>query len=152
MASRNSKPIEILLIEDNPGDVRLIEEALREVKVRNSMTVIGNGIEAMAFLHKQERYARVSSPGLILLDLNLPGKNGFEILQEIKQDSLLKRIPVVILTSSQSEQDIVKSYNLYANAYISKPVSLDQFFDVVKAIEGFWLEIVRLPQDVAAED
>ena len=152
MTTRLSKPIEILLIEDNPGDVRLIEEVLREVKVRNSMSVIGDGIEALAFLHKQGRHAHVPSPGLILLDLNLPGKNGFEILQEIKQDKQLKHIPVVVLTTSQSEQDIVKSYNLYANAYIPKPVGLEQFLDVVKAIEGFWLEIVKLPQDGAPEE
>jgi CheY-like chemotaxis protein len=152
MPPRSSKPIEILLIEDNPGDVRLIEEVLQEVKVSNSMTVIQDGIEALEFLHKQGRYSKASSPGLILLDLNLPGKNGFEVLREIKQNELLKSIPVVILTSSQSEEDIVKSYNLYANAYIPKPVGLEEFMDVVKAIEGFWLEIVSLPAEATPEE
>ena len=147
MALRTVKPVEILLVEDSRGDVRLIQEALQEAKVRNRMTVVGDGEEAMACLRKQGRYARASNPGLILLDLNLPKKNGFEVLQEIKQDEILKRIPVVILTTSQAEQDIVKSYDLYANAYITKPVDLDQFLAVVKAVEGFWLEIVRLPAD-----
>jgi chemotaxis family two-component system response regulator Rcp1 len=145
MKSRSSKPIEILLVEDSPGDIRLIQEALQEAKVRNSMSVSGDGVEALAFLRKQGRYARVPSPGLILLDLNLPKKNGFEVLKEIKADEELKRIPVVVLTTSQNEQDIVKSYNLHANAYIAKPVDLDRFLSVVKTIEGFWLEIVKLP-------
>jgi chemotaxis family two-component system response regulator Rcp1 len=149
MTTRISKPIEILLVEDSSGDVRLIQEALREAKVRNSMSVVGDGVEALAFLRKQGRYARVPGPGLILLDLNLPKKNGFEVLQEIKADGKLKHIPVVVLTTSQSEQDIVKSYDLYANAYITKPVDLDQFLAVVKAIEGFWLEIVKLPHEEA---
>jgi two-component system response regulator len=106
---------------------------------------VGDGVEAMAFLRKEGKYARVPSPGLILLDLNLPKKNGFEVLREIKADESLKRMPVVVLTTSQSEQDIVKSYDLFANAYITKPVDLVQFLAVVKAIEDFWLEIVRLP-------
>jgi len=152
MTSRASKPIEILLVEDNPGDVRLIEEALHEIKVRNHMSVIGNGIQVLEFLHKQDQYLHSPTPGLILLDLNLPGKNGFEILQDTKQDNALKHIPVVILTSSQSEQDIMKSYNLYANAYIPKPVGLEDFLDVVRAIEGFWLEIVKLPLDRVEEE
>ena len=147
MTGRLRKPIELLLIEDSPGDVRLIQEALQEAKVRNSMSVVGDGVEALAYLRKQGRYARATHPGLILLDLNLPKKNGFEVLQEIKADDTLKRIPVVILTTSQSEQDIVKSYDLNANAYIAKPVDLNQFLLVVKAIEGFWLEIVSLPAD-----
>jgi two-component system, chemotaxis family, response regulator Rcp1 len=145
MASRNSKPIEILLVEDSPGDVRLIQEALQEAKVRNRMSVVGDGVEALAYLRKQGQYARAIIPGLILLDLNLPKKNGFEVLQEIKADEGLKRIPVVVLTTSGSEQDIIRSYDLYANAFITKPVDLDQFLVVVKAIEGFWLEIVKLP-------
>jgi len=147
MALRTGKSVEILLVEDSHGDVRLIQEALQEAKVRNRMTVVGDGEEAMACLRKQGRYARAATPGLILLDLNLPKKNGFEVLQEIKKDEILKRIPVVILTTSQAEQDIVKSYDLYANAYIIKPVDLDQFLAVVKAVEGFWLEIVRLPEN-----
>ncbi len=145
MTNRLSKPIEILLVEDNPGDVRLVQEALQEAKVRNQMSVVDDGVEAMAFLHRTGRHTRAPIPGLILLDLNLPRKNGFEVLQEIKADERLKLIPVVILTSSQSEQDILKSYDLYANAYITKPVDLDQFLAVVKTIEGFWLEIVKLP-------
>jgi chemotaxis family two-component system response regulator Rcp1 len=145
MTARLSKPIEILLVEDSPGDVRLIQEALQEGKVRNTMSVVGDGVEALACLHKQGRYARAKRPGLILLDLNLPKKNGFEVLREIKADEALKRIPVVVLTTSQSEQDIVKSYNLYANAYITKPVDLNQFLSVIKVLEDFWLEIVRLP-------
>jgi two-component system, chemotaxis family, response regulator Rcp1 len=145
MATRISKPIEILLVEDSPGDVRLVQEALREAKVRNTMTVVEDGVEAIDYLYKRGRYTRASRPGLILLDLNLPRKNGFEVLQEIKGNDELKHIPVVILTTSQAEQDIVKSYDLYANAYISKPVALEQFLGVVKAIEGFWLEIVKLP-------
>ncbi len=147
MVLRTGKPVEILLVEDSRGDVRLIQEALQEAKVRNRMTVVGDGEEAMACLRKQGRYSRASNPGLILLDLNLPKKNGFEVLQEIKKDEFLKRIPVVILTTSQAEQDIIKSYDLYANAYITKPVDLDQFLAVVKAVEGFWLEIVRLPEN-----
>jgi two-component system, chemotaxis family, response regulator Rcp1 len=145
MTTRESKPIEILLVEDSPGDVRLIQEALHEARVRNSMSIVGDGVEALAFLRKQGDYVRAPGPGLILLDLNLPKKNGFEVLQEIKKDDNLKHIPVVVLTTSRSEQDILKSYDLYANAYITKPVDLDQFLSVVKAIEGFWLEIVKLP-------
>jgi chemotaxis family two-component system response regulator Rcp1 len=145
MTTRLSKPIEILLVEDSPGDVRLIQEALQEAKVRNNMFVAEDGVEAMACLRRQGRFARMPRPGLILLDLNLPKKNGFEVLKEIKSDTNLKQIPVVILTTSQAEQDIIKSYDLYANAYISKPVDLDQFLSVVKAIKEFWLEIVRLP-------
>jgi CheY-like chemotaxis protein len=146
MTVRIGKPIEILLVEDSLGDVRLIQEALEEAKVRNRMSVVGDGVEALAYLHRQGHYARAVHPGLILLDLNLPRKNGFEVLREIKADEDLKRIPVVVLTTSQAEQDIVKSYELYANAYISKPVDLEQFLKVVKAIEDFWLEIVRLPR------
>jgi chemotaxis family two-component system response regulator Rcp1 len=145
MTTRLGKPIEILLVEDSLGDVRLIQEALQEAKVRNRMSVVNDGVEALAYLHKQGNYTRAVRPGLILLDLNLPRKNGFEVLQEIKVDEDLRRIPVVVLTTSQAEQDIVKSYELFANAYISKPVDLNQFLAVIKAIEDFWLEIVRLP-------
>ena len=147
MASRSSKPIEILLVEDSPGDVRLIQEALKDARVRNRMAVVGDGVEALAYLHQQGAYARAPRPGLILLDLNLPRKNGFEVLREVKADEAIKHIPVVVLTTSQAEQDIVRSYDLYANAFITKPVDLDQFLSVVKSIEDFWLEIVRLPQD-----
>ena len=145
MTNRNGNPIEILLVEDSQGDVRLIQEALQEGKVHNNMSVVGDGVEALAYLCRQGQYARATRPDLILLDLNLPRKNGFEVLQDIKADDTLKRIPVVILTTSQAEQDIVKSYNLSANAYVAKPVDLNQFLSAVKAIEGFWLEIVKLP-------
>jgi two-component system, chemotaxis family, response regulator Rcp1 len=146
MTIRLGKPIEILLVEDSLGDVRLVQEALQEAKVRNHMIVMEDGEEALAFLYKKGKYAKSVTPGLVLLDLNLPKKNGFEVLQEVKADEKLKHIPVVVLTTSQSEQDIVKSYDLNANAYVSKPVDLNQFLSVVKAIEGFWLEIVKLPE------
>lgn len=138
-------PIEILLVEDNPGDVRLTKEALKEGKVANQINVVMDGMEAMAFLHREGKYANAPKPDLILLDLNLPKKNGREVLAEIKMDSRLKCIPVVILTSSQAEQDIVMTYNLHANCYIKKPVDFDQFIGVVKSIEDFWFNVVKLP-------
>lgn len=140
-----SGPIEILLVEDNPGDVRLTKEALKEGKVANQISVVIDGVEAMAFLHQEGKYANAPKPDLILLDLNLPKKNGREVLAEIKEDPRLKRIPVVILTSSQAEKDIVMTYNLHANCYIKKPVDFDQFIDVVKSIENFWFNVVKLP-------
>ena len=139
------KPIEILLVEDNPGDVRLAVEALRDAKVANRLHVAEDGVEAMSFLRREGRYADVPRPDLILLDLNLPRRDGREVLAEIKQDVDLKRIPVVVLTSSAAEQDVVQAYNLYANCYITKPVDLDQFLEVVKSIEDFWLMVVKLP-------
>jgi two-component system, chemotaxis family, response regulator Rcp1 len=139
------RPIEILMVEDNPGDVRLTVEALKEAKVRNNLHTVEDGVEALAFLRREGRYADVPRPDLVLLDLNLPKMNGREVLAEIKEDPDLRRIPVVILTVSQAEQDIVKSYNLHANCYITKPVDLDQFLEVVKSIENFWLTIVKLP-------
>jgi chemotaxis family two-component system response regulator Rcp1 len=145
MTNRNTRPIEILLVEDNPGDVRLTREALRDAKVRNNMMVASDGVEALAYLRQEGQYAGTTRPDMILLDLNLPRINGFEVLDAIKEDAELKRIPVIILTTSQEEQDIIRSYNLYANAYVTKPVDLQQFIDVIKAIEGFWLEIVKLP-------
>lgn len=145
MKTKNAKPIEILLVEDNPADVRLTQEGLREAKVNNKMAVVSNGIEALAYLRRENQYINVSRPGLILLDLNLPRMNGFEVLDVIKEDDSLKCIPVVVLTTSQAEQDILQSYNLHANAYVTKPVDLDQFTAVIKSIEGFWLEIVQLP-------
>ena len=138
--------IEILMVEDNPGDVRLTQEALRDAKVNVNMSVMMDGISALAFLNREGSYANAPEPDLILLDLNLPLKSGFEILTEIKQNERLRQIPVVILTSSQAERDIVKSYNLHANAYVSKPVDLDQFINVIQAIEDFWFEIVKLPK------
>lgn len=139
------RPIEILMVEDNPGDVRLTMEALKEGKVRNHMHIAADGEEAMRFLRRQEPYGQAPRPDLVLLDLNLPKKNGREVLAEIKRDADLKRIPVVILTVSKAEQDILKSYNLHANCYITKPVNLDQFLTVVKSIENFWLTVVMLP-------
>jgi chemotaxis family two-component system response regulator Rcp1 len=139
------RPIEILMVEDNPGDVRLTVEALKEGKVRNNFHTVEDGVEALAYLRRQGHYADAPRPDLVLLDLNLPKKNGREVLEEIKADPDLKRIPVVILTVSQAEQDILRSYNLHANCYITKPVDLDQFLDVVKSIENFWLTVVMLP-------
>lgn len=145
----NHAPIEILLVEDNPGDVRLTKEALRESKVSTRMHVVLDGVQALAFLHREGEYATVPRPDLILLDLNLPKKSGREVLAEIKGNEDLRRIPVVILTTSQAEQDIIETYNLHANAYVNKPVDLDQFIKVVKSIEDFWFEIVRLPNGVS---
>ncbi|MBI2911413.1 MAG: response regulator [Chloroflexi bacterium] len=139
------RPIEILLVEDNPGDVRLTREALKEGKVRNRMSVARDGAEAMAFLRQEGEYADAPRPHLILLDLNLPGKDGREVLEEIKADPDLMRIPIVVLTTSRAEQDILRSYELHANCYVTKPVDLDQFIKVVQAIEDFWLSIVTLP-------
>ncbi len=141
------RPVEILLVEDNPGDVRLTVEALKEAKVINHLTVLKDGVEALAFLRRQGQYAKAPRPHLILLDLNLPKKDGREVLAEIKADDKLKRIPVVILTTSQDEQDVLKSYHLHANCYVTKPVDLEQFIDVVKSIEDFWLGIVMLPKN-----
>src|SRR3990172_1402314 len=143
------KPIEILLVEDNPGDVRLTQEALRDGKVRNSMHVAADGVEALAFLRREGKFADPLRPDVILLDVNLPKKDGREVLAEIKTDRDLRRIPVVVLTTSEAEEDILRAYNLYANAYVAKPVDLDKFIAVVKSIEDFWLEIVKLPPDDA---
>lgn len=141
------RPIEILLVEDNPGDVRLIVEALRDGKVQNKLHIAKDGMEATAFLHREGEYADALYPDLILLDLNLPKKDGPEVLAEIKEDPALKHIPVVILTSSQEEEDIVKTYNLRANCYVTKPIDLEQFIIVVKSISDFWLTIVKLPTE-----
>ncbi len=140
------RPIEILLVEDNPADVRLTVEILKETKVRNVITVASDGNEALELLHRTGKYAQAARPDLILLDLDLPRKDGKQVLAAIKSDPVLKHIPVVILTSSNAEEDIVKSYNLYANCYVTKPVDLEQFVKVVKSIEDFWLTIVKLPQ------
>ncbi len=139
------KPIEILLVEDNPGDVRLTKEALREAKVYNNLYVAKDGVEALAFLRREGSFADAMIPDLILLDLNLPRKDGREVLTEIKADEELRRIPVVILTTSESEEDILRTYDLHANCYVTKPVDLDQFIHVVRSIEGFWLTVVKLP-------
>ena len=139
------RPIDILLVEDNPGDVRLTIEALRDSKVRNHLHVVTDGVEAMAFLRREVKYAGVARPDLILLDLNLPRKDGRQVLMEIKADTLLKTIPVVVLTTSRAEQDVLRSYELQANCFISKPVDLEQFMTVVRSIEDFWLTVVKLP-------
>jgi chemotaxis family two-component system response regulator Rcp1 len=137
--------VKILLVEDNPADVRLTEEALKENKLRNNLSVVEDGLEAMDFLHRTNGHAEASRPDLILLDLNLPKKDGREVLAEIKKDPDLRSIPVVVLTTSKAEEDIIKTYNLHANCYINKPVDLEQFISVVKSIEDFWLTIVKLP-------
>ncbi len=139
--------VEILLVEDSPGDVRLTREAFKEGKLANRLHVVADGEEALAFLHRQGAYRDAVRPDLILLDLNLPKKDGREVLALIKADDALRRIPVVILTTSRAEQDILKAYDLHANCYITKPVDLDQFLLVVKAVEEFWLEIVKLPRE-----
>lgn len=139
------RPIEILLVEDSPGDVRLTKEIFRDGKVLNNLSVVENGVEAMAFLGREGPYANMPHPDLILLDLNLPKKDGREVLAEIKADEKLKRIPVVVLTTSRAEEDILKVYNLHANCYITKPINLDQFISVVKSIEEFWLTVAKLP-------
>jgi len=141
----SAEPIEILLVEDNPGDVRLTREALKEGKVKNRLTVASDGVEAMAFLRREGEYASSPRPDLILLDLNLPRKDGREVLAEIKADPALRRIPVVVLTTSDAEQDVLRSYNLHANCYVTKPVVLEKFLAIVRSLEDFWLTIVRLP-------
>jgi two-component system, chemotaxis family, response regulator Rcp1 len=144
-ANSHCRAINILLVEDNPGDARLTLEAFRDGKVRNELRVVTDGVEAMAFLHHEGRYASAPRPDLILLDLNLPRKDGRQVLNEIKSDESLRQIPVAILTSSRAEEDIVTSYNLRANCFITKPVDLDEFMHAVKGIEDFWLSIVTLP-------
>lgn len=138
-------PIEILLVEDNPGDVRLTQEALRDSKLHNRLSVVEDGVEALAFLRREGHYIDSPRPDIILLDLNLPRKSGREVLEEIKQDEVLKRIPVVVLTTSEDERDVMASYNLHANCYITKPVDLSQFITIVRNIKEFWFTIVRLP-------
>ena len=140
-----AKRIEILLVEDNPGDVRLTKEALKEVKIHNTLSVVMDGQAAIDFLRKKGEYANAKRPDLILLDLNLPKKNGREVLAEIKGDPDLRLIPVVVLTTSQAETDIIRSYSLHANSYVTKPVDMAQFITVVKAVENFWFSIVKLP-------
>ena len=142
-----SRPVEILLVEDNPGDVRLTREALREGKVRNNLYVAADGVEALRFLRREGEHADAVRPDLVLLDLNLPRKDGREVLEEVKADPSLRHIPVVVLTSSQAEQDIARAYDLHANCYVSKPVDLDQFIHVVRSIEDFWFTIVKLPAE-----
>jgi len=142
-----SRPIEILLVEDNPGDVRLTREALNDSKLLNNLHVAEDGVEALAFVRREGRYSDAVRPDLILLDLNLPRKSGREVLAEIKADSSLKTIPIVVLTTSSSEEDIVRTYGLHANCYVVKPVGLTEFITIVKSIEDFWLTIVQLPAE-----
>ena len=141
------RPMEILLVEDNPGDVRLAAEALAEANVLNHLSVAEDGVEALAFLHREGRYAAAPRPDLILLDLNLPRKDGREVLLEVKYDPDLRRIPVIVLTTSQADEDVLSSYDAHANLYISKPKDFDQFMDAVKLIEGFWLTVLKLPHE-----
>ncbi len=144
---KRSTPVEILLVEDNPGDVRLTQEALKESKVTNNLSVAEDGVEALAFLKREGKYADAPRPDLLLLDLNLPKKDGRELLEEIKADENLRRIPVVVLTTSKAEEDILRMYDQHANCYITKPIDFDQFIEVVKSIEDFWLTIVKLPTE-----
>jgi CheY-like chemotaxis protein len=138
-------PIDILMVEDNLGDARLTQEALNESKMINNLYHAKDGVEAMEFLRKEGKFKDMPTPDIILLDLNLPRKDGREVLAELKEMPKLKNIPVVVLTTSDAEQDIVMSYNLHANCYITKPVDLDKFIEIVRGIENFWLSIVKLP-------
>ncbi|MBD3198152.1 MAG: response regulator [Candidatus Lokiarchaeota archaeon] len=146
MKEENVKPVKILLVEDNEPDIDLTKEALAEFKMLNELYVVKDGVEAMSFLTKIDKYRNMPTPDLILLDLNLPKKNGIEVLAEIKEEKDLKKIPVVILTTSEAEEDILKSYELNASCYIKKPIDLQQFFKVVKSFGDFWFSIVRYPK------
>jgi len=141
----DGQPVEILLVEDNLGDIRLTQEVLREGRVRNNLHSVVDGVEAMAFLRRQGSFTHSPRPDLILLDLNLPKKDGREVLAEIKADDQLRRIPVVVMTTSKADEDVLRSYDLHANCYIPKPVDLDQFIRIIRSIEDFWLTIVKLP-------
>jgi chemotaxis family two-component system response regulator Rcp1 len=145
MVPEHVKPMHILLVEDNPGDVRLTQEALKENKILVNLDVVNDGLEAMAFLKRKAPYTEAACPDLILLDLNMPRKDGRAVLTEIKNDPVLRRIPVVILTTSSAESDILKTYDLHANAYVTKPLDLEQFSNITKSIEEFWLTITKLP-------
>ena len=142
-----TKPIEVLLIEDNPGDIQLTKIALEDNKMNVNLSVAEDGVEALAFLRKEGNYVNAPHPDLVLLDLNLPRKDGREVLAEMKADPILRRIPVVILTTSQAEEDVLRAYNLCANCYITKPVDFDQFVKIVRSIESFWFTIVKLPPE-----
>jgi len=142
-----SRPIEILLVEDNPADVRLTIEVFKDARVHSHLNVVEDGVEALAFLRREGKYAYAPRPDIVLLDLNLPKKNGLEVLAEIKEDNNLRRIPVIILTTSQAEEDILSTSNLYANCFITKPVALEQFIRVVESLKEFWLTVVKLPPE-----
>ncbi|RQG98018.1 response regulator [Natrarchaeobius chitinivorans] len=140
--------VQILLVEDNPGDVRLTEEAFKQGRIENDLHVVSDGTKALEFLNREGEYADAPRPDLILLDLNLPRTDGEEVLEELKEDPDLRSIPVIVLTSSRAEEDIVKSYELHANAYLTKPVDPDEFIEAVRAFEQFWFSVVRLPPEV----
>jgi CheY-like chemotaxis protein len=140
-----SRPVEILLVEDNLGDARLTQEALKEGKIRNNLHHAKDGVEALQFLRREGGHAAAPTPDIVLLDLNLPKKDGRQVLAEMKADEALKTIPVVVLTTSEAEQDILRSYELHANCYVTKPVDLEKFISIVRAIEDFWLAVVKLP-------
>ncbi|MEY2397857.1 MAG: hypothetical protein QOJ00_1031 [Actinomycetota bacterium] len=140
-----SKPIEVLLVEDDPGDVLMTQEAFADYKIANRLNVVNNGEDAIAYMRKQGRFANVPTPDLVLLDLNLPRRNGREVLRDIKEDPELRRVPVVVLTTSEAEEDVIASYLLHANAYVRKPVDFDQFVEAVRAIDDFFITVVRLP-------
>jgi chemotaxis family two-component system response regulator Rcp1 len=148
----NGEPVEILLVEDNPGDVVLVREALLEGRILNRIRVAEDGAKAIAILRGEGEHAGLPMPGLILLDLNLPGKGGFEVLAEIKGNERLKRIPVIVLTSSVAERDVVRAYDLQANCFVGKPIDFQQFLDVLRRTAGFWLTIVRLPRAADSRD
>jgi CheY-like chemotaxis protein len=143
-----TNPINILLVEDNPADARLIKEVFKDTKTKNRLYVVKDGVEAMAFLNQEVDYVDIPRPDVILLDLNLPRKDGREVLKELKEDNILKRVPIVILTTSSAEEDIIKTYNNHANCYITKPVDFDQFLKVINSIEDFWLSVVKLPSNL----
>ncbi len=149
--NRPFRRVEVLLVEDNPGDVRLTKEAFKDGKIYNRLSVVGDGAEALAFLHREGRHANAPRPDLILLDLNLPKKDGRDVLAEIKAEEDLKRIPVVVLTTSNAEKDILKTYDLHANCYIIKPVDFSQFITVIKTIEDFWFSVVKLSNEGDAD-
>ena len=143
-----ANPINILLVEDNPADARLIKEVFKDTKTKNRLYVVKDGVEAMAFLNQEVDYVDIPRPDVILLDLNLPRKDGREVLKELKEDDVLKRVPIVILTTSSAEEDIIRTYNNHANCYITKPVDFDQFLKVINSIEDFWLSVVKLPSNL----
>jgi CheY-like chemotaxis protein len=145
-----SRPVEILLVEDNLGDARLTQEALKEGKIRNNLHHVKDGVEALRFLRREGEWAGAPTPDIVLLDLNLPKKDGRQVLAEMKADEALKMIPVVVLTTSEAEQDILRSYALHANCYVTKPVDLEKFISIVRAIEDFWLAVVKLPPTQAS--
>lgn len=145
MKQINTKPVNILLVEDNPGDVRLTQEAFKEGNIPVNLSVVMDGVEAIRYLKKEAPYQHEPTPNLVLLDLNLPKRDGREVLEEIKMDPFLRHMPVVVLTTSNAEQDILRSYNLYVNCYINKPADFDKFFDIIKKIEEFWFKTALLP-------